>query len=403
MRALHFLLGMTAIFASAQSAAFAQTETADAPTIETVTVTAQKRSENVQNVPIAITALSGAKLDLSSINYTQDLALAVPSLNYNIFAAYAQPFIRGVGTTVLIPNGDPTIATYVDGVYVASSQAILQNLTDIDRIEVAEGPQGTLFGRNAVGGAISIYTLTPGQELQSKIMVGAGDFASRQIDAYVSGPITGDLSAGIYLSGMQRDSYLKQVGSTVPTEAPLNQPSQESHWDARFKFVYDVTDDFRITGSVDTNASTSRENGLRNLAGDPYVLDTNYGDHNRTRDYSATLNETWNLSWATLVGITGYRSFHVNGANDFDASKADIFNFFQAVKTKQFSRRSSSSRRTKTRSNGCSASTTTRKTAAWSRKGNISAWRSTSIPSIWINRTRHTDRRPFRWISSWTT
>ena len=131
-----------------------------------IVVTAQKRSENVQDVPVAITAFSGEAIAQRGITGVQQLGALSPGVNldetspfsgsYNVLAAS----IRGVGQDDFALNVDPGVGVYVDGVYLARTVGANQDLMDVERIEVLKGPQGTLFGRNSIGGAISIVTTT---------------------------------------------------------------------------------------------------------------------------------------------------------------------------------------------------------------------------------------------------
>ncbi|MBD2858887.1 TonB-dependent receptor [Spongiibacter sp. KMU-158] len=128
--------------------------------MEEVVVTAQKRTENVQDVPISLQAFSAEKLDALGITDQIELQRITPGLNVTEQVSYTITFLRGVGTDASIA-ADPSVATYIDGIYYPFSSNLAQNFGAVDRIEVLKGPQGTLFGRNATGGAIAIYTKNP--------------------------------------------------------------------------------------------------------------------------------------------------------------------------------------------------------------------------------------------------
>ena len=117
--------------------------------VEDIVVTAQRRSENLQKVPIAITAVTSAALTRSSIHDVTDLAVVVPGLNINSTIGFVTSQLRGVGTTLISVGFENPVAIYVDGVYYASPSASVVNFSNIERVEVLKGPQGTLFGRNA--------------------------------------------------------------------------------------------------------------------------------------------------------------------------------------------------------------------------------------------------------------
>lgn len=179
--------------------------------LEEVVVTAQKRSENAQDVPIAISAFSEEKLDAFGIQSTADLPSITPGLTITGSAGFNLIYLRGIGTSAFIPSFDPSVATYVDGIYVPSQQATLTDLGGVERVEVLKGPQGTLFGRNSTGGAISVVTKSPRVDPELSISLERGNFDSKKGKFYVSYPVLDSLSvslAGIYST---MDSYYDVV------------------------------------------------------------------------------------------------------------------------------------------------------------------------------------------------
>lgn len=134
---------------------------------EEIIVTAQKREENLADVPIAVQAFSAEALDARGINSTQDLMKATPSLDFGVQAGdFASVFLRGIGSEAWLTS-DPSVASYVDGVYYSFTPSLIQDLGGVERVEVLKGPQGTLFGRNAIAGAISVITKEPDFEDRS--------------------------------------------------------------------------------------------------------------------------------------------------------------------------------------------------------------------------------------------
>ena len=135
---------------------------AQAQVLEEVIVTATKREASLQNVPISVSAISGDLVKEGAITQMSDVAIQTPNFNmvqFNI--GEPQYFIRGVGSTLDSAGGDPAVATFIDEVYVGRSGGGSTDLFDLERIEVLRGPQGTLFGKNVVGGAISMHTRRP--------------------------------------------------------------------------------------------------------------------------------------------------------------------------------------------------------------------------------------------------
>src|SRR5215475_1576612 len=157
--------------------------------IETVVVTAQKRAENVQNVPIAITAFTGNMLREKNISDLHGLTNLTPNVNLDAGSPFSgdtsvlSASIRGIGQDDFAFNLDPGVGVYVDGIYLGRTIGANVNLLDVSRIEILKGPQGTLFGRNTIGGAISIVTRDPGETPMVEVEVTTGSFNRRDINA----------------------------------------------------------------------------------------------------------------------------------------------------------------------------------------------------------------------------
>ena len=160
-----------------------------ASALEEVIVVAQHRKENLQAVPIAVTAVTGEALTESGIEASNTLPQLVPSVQFTRSGASGLFFVRGVGTTNAAVGKEGSNAFYVDGVYIADLAQTVNNFNNIDRIEVLKGPQGTLFGRNAFGGLIHIVTRDPGDELIAKGQVGYANYDGKR-PAFLGGPVT---------------------------------------------------------------------------------------------------------------------------------------------------------------------------------------------------------------------
>ncbi|MBW2941337.1 TonB-dependent receptor [Zhongshania aquimaris] len=170
--------------------------------IEEIVVTAQKREQDSQDVPIAIQAFSGDKLDAFNIEDTADLQRITPGVTFTYTYGYTLIYIRGVGSDAFLPNADPSVATYIDGINIPASQGKQDTLGPVERVEVLKGPQGTLFGRNATAGAISIITKDPPvDEIVGSIKYVAGNYDAQQFQAYLGLPIIDGL--GITFAGFK--------------------------------------------------------------------------------------------------------------------------------------------------------------------------------------------------------
>ncbi|MDB5968387.1 MAG: hypothetical protein JWQ90_837 [Hydrocarboniphaga sp.] len=175
--------------------------------IEEIVVTAQKREEKLQDVPISISAFSADTLDARGLVNIQDLALATPGLQFTDLASYSIIFLRGVGTDAFIPSADPSIATYVDGVYFPSAHSLAQSFGALQRIEVLKGPQGTLFGRNSTGGAINVVTKDPDQSQATEIQTSYGRFDDFKFRGYTNIPLNDTLATSLSVVYNNSDPY----------------------------------------------------------------------------------------------------------------------------------------------------------------------------------------------------
>lgn len=165
--------------------------------LETITVTAQRREENSQSVPIAVNTISGEDLALRGATSFQTLFSAVPNLTVTgLYTSSA--YIRGVGSSSGSPNNEPSVATYIDGVYMPSAFGLTSlAFNNLERMEVLKGPQGTLFGRNATAGVIQLITPDPQHEFSGNVGLGYGNFEAFSGNAYLTGGITENLAADV--------------------------------------------------------------------------------------------------------------------------------------------------------------------------------------------------------------
>ncbi len=225
--------------------------------IETITVTARKREDDLQDVPIPMTAFSGQTLDVNRIEDTLDLQFNVPNLLFsrtNFTGSNLQ--IRGIGNQVVAASGEPAIGIHVNEVPLTASRLFEQEFFDIERIEVLRGPQGTLFGRNATGGAFNIYTRKPTDEYEATGEVSAGNYKSARVKGAVNIPLTDSLRtrvAGMYL---RRDGFIENLNTG-------NDIDDRSLYGVRGSIIWELTDNFSMDGMV----SWFKENDKRSRIG----------------------------------------------------------------------------------------------------------------------------------------
>jgi len=253
-----------------------------------IVVTAQKRSENVQSVPIAISAFTANALQERGVGSIAQLSGLAPNVNLDAGTPFSgspsvlSAYIRGIGSDDFAFNIDPGVGIYVDGVYLARSVGANQDLLDVERVEVLKGPQGTLFGRNTIGGAISVVTRDPGDTFRFKADVTTGSYGLLQARGTADLPITDDLAGALTFGVKTRTGYMKRIPYPDPLatnsasytgfpSSGYSSPSDEggdNNWNLRGKLKWKgehVT--VTLTGDYTRENSTGLANTLLGTAG----------------------------------------------------------------------------------------------------------------------------------------
>lgn len=187
--------------------------------LEEIVVTAQKRSESLQDVPISITTISGEKINQAGINNLEDLAAFVPSLLLTETAVSTSIILRGVGPGAN-QSFEQSVGLYVDGIHLGKGRQTRTGLFDLERVEVLKGPQGVLFGKNTLAGAVNVTSATPlpGDEFSGKIAVSAESFSGRVIEGNIAGSLSDTFAMRFAFKDLENDGYLNN--SFIGTEGP---------------------------------------------------------------------------------------------------------------------------------------------------------------------------------------
>ena len=188
--------------------------------LEEVTVTATRRAENIQNVPIAVTAVTAEQLESKGINDVAKLSALAPNVTLDAGTPFSgsdtvlAAYIRGIGQNDFAFNQDPGVGVYIDGVYLARSVGSNTQMLDVERVEILKGPQGTLFGRNTIGGAISIVTREPGKDFMFKGSVTGGTFNRLDVQATADLPFSDTFRTSLSIASAKRDGYQRRIPFT---------------------------------------------------------------------------------------------------------------------------------------------------------------------------------------------
>jgi iron complex outermembrane receptor protein len=213
--------------------------------LEEVVVTAQKREENSQDVPITMLAMSGEKLESLGVETTADLQKITPGLTFTKMYGYTVIYLRGIGSESFLPNSEPSIATYVDDINLASGHGSQDTIGPIERIEVLKGPQGTLYGRSATGGAISIVSkAVPVEGYEGSLTYGMGNYDDRHAQAYLAAAVTDSLGVSFAYYANQREP----TGGTEVQGKPHSVTREDFTESYRLKLTQYIGENFSVTG-----------------------------------------------------------------------------------------------------------------------------------------------------------
>lgn len=292
--------------------------------IEEVIVTAQKREENLQDVPVSIQAFSGDALDAKGVTSALDLPRLTPGMTYTALAGYSIVYIRGIGTDAFIPSADLSVPTYIDGIYFPFSSGLVQTFGALERIEILKGPQGTLFGRNTTGGAISVITRNPGREFEFSAQGSYANFHQLKARAYTAIPLTE--SVAISLSGVysSEESYYRDLNAPIAPNFSKG---------GRLKLRWTPRDDLDVTlAGVVVNQEGSGTSNTQRVAVKPSVAV--FGQM-PTRDYETDVDEVsiddvtsqviygsakWATDWFDLKLLGSTQGITTEAQLDFDAT-----------------------------------------------------------------------------------
>jgi outer membrane receptor protein involved in Fe transport len=349
-RAVIAALSMSAVFSvpvRAQTAGGNE----ESRTIENIIVTAQKRVQSLQDVPIAVTAVSEQLLRDTGVKDIKDLTILTPGLlvtstsNESVTTAR----IRGIGTVGDNPGLESSVGVVIDGVYRPRNGVGFGDLGELERIEVLKGPQGTLFGKNTSAGVINVVTKKPQFDFESDVALTAGNYGALEGEASITGPISESVAGRLFVASRERDGFLDIDRGSGPRTEP--EDNDRKYYTVRGQLLLQPTDalDIRFIGDYskrEENCCAAPQVELTPVAGVLTVLNllqpgsvTNPADpfdreahSNRSTaqdvtDRGASLEVNWDLNalqGATLTSVTAWRDWKTINGQDADFTTVDI-------------------------------------------------------------------------------
>lgn len=329
--------------------------------IEEITVTARKREESIQDIPIAVTAFSPENLQALQAENLEGLQGAIPNVNIaqgRGTQSNANVFIRGIGQQDPLTTFDPGVGIFIDGVFYSRVQGALADFFAVDRIEVLRGPQGTLFGKNTIGGAIKIETKGPSDEYEAQFRVSGGNFDLLEGNLFVAGPIIdGVLTGSLSLGYFSREGFVEDRSS----DRTYNNRDTQA---ARAKLRYTPTDSLAFTLAADwtrerPSITLGRQQdtlitapipipglpfgGVDVLAPAPegqfdFTAETPIPDQNDLDHRGITLTTDWDINDSlALKSITAIRDLETDQFQDIDTTPAYVGDIFVAITQDQIS------------------------------------------------------------------
>jgi iron complex outermembrane receptor protein len=361
-RAISVVLAISAALAGAEALA---ADASTAPVLDEIVVTAQKRSENLQDVPISVVAISAQQIKDAGITDIRNLAILTPGLTVTSEGneAITTARIRGIGTVGDNPGLESSVGVNIDGVYRPRNGVAFGDLGEIEQIEVLYGPQGELFGKNNDAGVINVTTKRPSSTFGAMAEVTGGNFNDREFRTSVTGPLSNIMAGRLYVGFQQNSGFLQVNDGVGPSEQ--NNTNNRKAYNGRGQLLITPSDDLDVLiiadyakrnesccsavvqfpgpfqGLVNVFASTpalgGKTGGLGDspLIGQPgvtklpnsYLAFANQTTAQHVRDMGISGELNWNLGFGKLTSITAWRDNTVAGGSDVDYTGIDLLSF----------------------------------------------------------------------------
>jgi iron complex outermembrane receptor protein len=342
--------------ASVSITAFAA-EVSGTTTLEEIIVTAQKRQQNLQDVPLAVTAFNAETIEDAGWRNSDQLQQEIPSLVIG-GDGIARPFmfIRGVGTRKFDIGADGSVGVFVDDVYNTRYSTVMTGIVDLERIEVLKGPQGTLYGRNTIGGAISLFTAKPTNEFEGRVKAGVGDDGYYQVGGYVSGAVAENVAARLTLNTMDVDGVHedtvsgKDDGAEMSTVRLSVLANPTDRLEIAFTGQYEKTEQDAFlsqptpnptTGSIFAISPTLPADEVRaelqRAANSKYKIASNIPGGLEVETNQMSLRAGYSADVIDFTSITSRSYEELQSSTDFDSTRYNIVLAYDDQESTQYS------------------------------------------------------------------
>ncbi|WP_295803246.1 TonB-dependent receptor [uncultured Microbulbifer sp.] len=283
--------------------------------LEEVTVTAQRKSQNLQSVPIAVSAFGEEAMERGNMLDVEDVSAMTPGFSLSSYNPVTpQPYIRGVGTNSSSVGDDASVGVFIDEVYAGRAGGYRADMFDVQRVEVLRGPQGSLYGRNVAGGAINVITNNPTDTFEAKAKVTGGNYNLKEFRGMLSGPLAESVNGRVAISRRTRDGWIENVNTG-------NELGNQDNLSARGKLAVELGDRTDLMLSADYATDDLVGSGARSITGYQDIFGVahptegeadrvdNFVDGFAERDmYGVSAKLTHSLETVDLISITAYRT-----------------------------------------------------------------------------------------------
>ncbi|MFK8053373.1 MAG: TonB-dependent receptor [Woeseiaceae bacterium] len=308
------------------------------PFLEEIVVTATKREQTLQEVPIAVSVTSAETIDNAKILDVLDLQSVIPSLRVDQLQSSQNTnfVIRGFGNGANNPGIEPSVGVFIDGVYRSRSASALADLPNLERVEVLRGPQSTLFGKNASAGVISVVTRAPQFEREGSAEVIFGNFGQTVVKADITGPLSDSVAFSLAANYNSRDGYFDNI-------ADGSEVNQRDRYGVRGQLLFQPSDSFSLRFIADIDEIDETCCGTSNLVNGPtggaifalggalvpedafaYQTALNTAPTNEIENSGISMQADWDFENFSLVSITSFRTQSLVSDGDVDFTSADL-------------------------------------------------------------------------------